>query len=582
MINYDDGDDWIIEKFRKSKPNIWAGIVLLSSFILLLITLIAIGVSDPSNNEENYDYIIVGGGTSGCLMAERLSANGKDRVLLLEAGPSLNHSEELSIINDETLRLPIEKLNRYFVQLEQEYPHQPYRLARILGGESSVDDGRFVKGTDYFWQRMSDISGDDIWLPENVMHAFREIETYHGTVFTPDRRGNSGRLDVVETFSVPPQTTPTVASEKIVLAIEQMTGLERLGDYNNLTFETRTGPFTKWQLHAKPNGVRDSSVTANLPPSVRSRKRLHVSTKAHVYKIIFDPFKRARGVEFLHRGERKVATANKRIILCLGALTPHLLQVSGVGNKTILHHAKIEVVHDNPHVGQNITYHQSISVNFTRNLLNDDSLNPMDIFEAGAWLPNPTLPIDINDTPDNSPRRIEMSVNNINNGDILAFTLTNLSPQSRGSLIPFSDDPLRYFLGSDGDLLSSDLLTLRNTILRYVCNLHKEFQGTGVGPLVDTSYAMLNPTFSGFCTSNSTIDAFIRANLKIHQRTGGAKMGIEGDDASVVNSKGSVFGVRGLTVADSSIFPLNPDGDFVGYSMLIAHIIAKEILMNHF
>lgn len=583
-----------IKRFRDKHPDTWMGVMLAAALIILIISVTVSITSNPAKEELKYDYIIVGGGAAGCLMAERLSADRHNKVLLLEAGPDADDDPVFTVVDGRSGEIESKYYGKYFWQYAQEYaeviPNRltlQYTTGKVIGGGTTVNGMQFVKGTDYTYSRWQALTGLDIWSPDNVMTAFKEIETYHGSVYDPNHRGNSGMLDVTELFNTPEQSVPTTMAQKLVQAFSQATGLDPLPDYNDLTVDARLGPFLKWQLHAKPNGIRASSSTAHLTPAVRRRHNLHIITDAHVLKILFDGRNRARAVTFLKEGEMFTAASNRRIVLCAGVYTPTLLQLSGIGNRTILEEAGIKTLIHNPNVGHNITNHQVATALFSRNVLDVPSQNPMDIYEGGAWLPH-TIINDPNDDINISPRRYQaIGVNIEGDTPLMAVSLIDLSPHARGRVIPYNNDPLRIFNSTDAIFAGTggviDHQNLADAFTAYICGLHHEFQGDGNGPAVDPSYSLISPDVS-LCTNPAGMYEFVRTAVAVHAHhwTSSCRMGTDGDGISVTNGYGSVYGTNGLTIADDSLLPTNPDGNTAAPALLVAHVIAKQILLGNF
>lgn len=577
---------WTCKEFNDfidKRPNLWATIVLSTSIFFMLITVITVGISNTNDDDLTFDYIIVGGGIEGAIMAYRLSNSAHDRVLLLEAGYDAGDDDpRLNDTTPDTLNLETEYFSRYFWQYRQDKPEvvpwttvREYTTGKVLGGESSVNNMIYTRGTDYLTSRWP----DPIWDPIRTLQAFINMETYYGVGYDVNRRGNSGLFAVTEEFTSGAQNSPTTISQKFINAIQQMimNVYPVLADYNNLDTASWWGSFYGLQLHNKPTGGRTSTANTFLNQGVRMRKNLGIRTEALVTRIIFDPRNRASGVEFYQGSRLYRASANKEIILCAGPFTPVLLQASGVGNETTLRNVGIDVVADSPGVGQNITVQLAVDVIFERNSLDTLSANPGDLFEGGAFLPN-VLINDPYDDENSSPRKY-MIYGTALEDDYFQVRLVDLNPHSKGIIVPASNDKFRVMTSSDhifeGDLGQHDLDLMVLAFNQYICGIASEYIGTGNGPPVDPIYTMSTPSAS-ICSNSLVLRQWIIDNVHVHerQRTGGAAMG------SVVNTKGSVLGTSGLRVADSSIIPFGVDGTRVGPSTLIAYTLATEVLLG--
>lgn len=575
------------------------GVGIAALLAIAFLTLVVIGLSigfvvQGSNNGAPvtiFDYVIVGGGAAGCRMAEKLSASGEFTVLVLEAGIRADEDPPILEVGPLTNELAAQYYNEYFWQCAQVPGQgipaeltQQYTTGRLLGGSSSINGIQYVKGTDWIYDRWVALTGDPIWSPVNVMEAFKNIETYTAILgsYDPTRRGSTGRLAVLETMTTAPQTSPTTMSEKLTTAYERMLGMSRLSDYNNVTEATRLGPFTNWQLHAHADGTRSSSSTAFLSPDVMARSNLVLILAATVNKINFNDEKRAVSVSYIHNHATRIVHARQRIILCAGIFSPTILQHSGIGDAAYLASVGVSpIVYDNPGVGK-VLKNQELGMSlFLKNLSDLPSANPADLYEGGAFLPTPLGPSFVE--PLVSPRRIQ--VVGLNTGAVMMVGIINLQPQSSGFVRIRDADPLRVPASNDGifDLTPEGEIDVELYIAafkKYVCALANEFQGTGVGPAIDTSYVLIQPS-PAQCANETLLRAFVHENVRAHPRhwTSSCKMGNTVD--AVVTGKGRVIGVTGLIVADGSILPIIADGNTVAPSIMVAEVIGNEILLGN-
>lgn len=577
-----------LNEFIRHNPNKWAVIVITTSLFFMLIAIIAVACINTDNEDTNYDYIIVGGGIEGAMMAYRLSNSVKDRVLLIEAGPDhFDLDPQLNKTSPSLLDLEQEHFDRYFWQYRQSRPEvvpwnvtREYTTGKGLGGDGAVDNLLFTRGTNYMLQRWEAYTGDAIWNAEHALITFNTLEHYYGTGFDISRRGVSGGLAVTEEFTFGAQTFPTNIASKFVTALQQalQNVYSLLDDYNNFSDDDWLGAFTNWQLHNTPVGGRSSTLSGFLTPAIRKRKNLVVKTDATAMRVFFNPRRRASGVQYYHNSKLLRAVASKEVILCAGPFTPAILQASGIGNASVLEAANIPVVIDNPSVGQNITVQLALDIILSRNPLDLDSASTSDLYYGGAFLPN-TIINDPFDDINTSPRKYMLYTFPIGD-DKLNVRLVDLSPNSHGTIFPISNNHLRPMNSSDhifeGVNGQHDLSLMNAAFQDYICGLVAEYRGTGYGPAVDTNYDFISPP-PVVCTNSTLLDQWIINNVKVHerQRTGGAAMGY------VVNSKGIVINTPNLRVADSSIIPFGVDGTRLGPSMFIADILATQILLRN-
>ncbi|MET0170675.1 MAG: GMC family oxidoreductase N-terminal domain-containing protein, partial [Aliihoeflea sp.] len=299
-------------------------------------------------SEQTYDFIIVGAGSAGCVLAERLSASGRYSVLVLEAGGSDRRF---------FVQMPLGYGKTFFdARVNWNYRAEPdpglagnadhWPRGRLLGGSSSINAMVWVRGNPADFDEWRE-AGNPGWGYGDILPIFRQIEDNEAGA--DEWRGRGGPLHVTDLTRVVHPLTHAY------LAAGQELGLPLNADFN--------GPDQEgigiYQITTK-GGRRVSAARAFLRPAM-TRTNMRIETNALATRLLFDG-RRAVGVEYLKNGRRLEARAGREVIVAGGAVnSPQLLQLSGIGPADHLQSLGIDVRHDNAHVGRNLQDHQGIN-----------------------------------------------------------------------------------------------------------------------------------------------------------------------------------------------------------------------------
>ena len=301
---------------------------------------------------ESYDFVIVGGGSAGCALANRLSADPSNRVLVLEAG---RRDWKADVVIHMPAALSMGIGNRFYDWMYESEPEPEmdgrrvyHARGKVLGGSSSINGMIFQRGNPMDYDRWAATPGCEAWDWAHCLPYFKRMETC--IAGADDWRGGDGPLKLERG----PATSPLFRA--FLEAVEEA-GHPRTVDVNGY----RQEGFNAFDRNVY-RGRRQSAARAYLHP-VLHRKNLNLITKAHATRLVMDGT-RVTGVEYQRRGRRHVAAAAE-VVLCGGAInTPQLLQLSGIGPAAVLHDAGVSPVVDLPGVGENLQDHLEVYVQY--------------------------------------------------------------------------------------------------------------------------------------------------------------------------------------------------------------------------
>ncbi len=521
-----------------------------------------------NSGKLTFDYIIIGAGPAGAVLAKILTDGKTTSALVLEAGDNNDRDQP---IKDSTFAPELEEnfFPQYFWQGEgipqKEVDDRAFEwtTGRLLGGGSSINGEQYVRPTSFVLKEWESLLGS-LWSPQKDMSRLKKLEKYNGNTDNPNIHGFRGRINIRQA-----PVNPTIMAKKLIQAIVKATGFEEILDYNNP--DTPLGPFTRWQLFQKPNGRRESASTAFLSPDVMTPdghgvngRKLRVFFRSTALRVLFRD-KQAIGVEFLKEGRCVQAFARKKVILSAGINSADMLMLSGIGPSKLLKEAGIPVVFNNPNVGKNLRNHTLNFATFTTNL-NDPPLPPNDpnaLYTGGAFLPSPAIGA--------NPNSRGVQLVGIGNDGLLQIAILYLQPKSRGSIQIQNNDPLKIVLADEGFLKNpNDLEAVKSIYQIYIKNIAEALA------TIDPAYQLISPTLD-IIDDDAKLEEFIKQNFAHNHHQQGAIRMAPLQNGGVVDNRGQVHGVQNLIVADDSLIPFTVDGNTTAPAYLIGFTIAQQL-----
>ena len=529
---------------------------------------------------REFDYVIVGAGSAGCVLANRLSANPEVSVLLVEAGP-MDRSIFIHMPSAFAWPLADDKYNWYYESAPE--PHMDNRSmycprGRVLGGSSSINGMCYVRGHALDYDRWA---GNQLpsWSYANCLPYFKKSETWeHGV---NEYRGDSGPLHVTDG----PCKNPLY---KAFIEAGAQAGYPTTTDMNGHQQEG----FGHMQMTTH-KGQRWSTAKAYLKP-ILARENLSVMVNTMTNRILFD-YNRAIGIEVTQADHTHAVYAKREVICCGGAInSPQLLMISGMGDAEQLKAHDIPVVADLKGVGENLQDHLEIYVQMACTqpitlysatkplnklrigiqwLLFQTGLGATNHFEAGGFIRSDKGI----EQPDLQYHFLPMAVTydgkSAVEGHGYQAHVGPMRATSRGYVKLKSSSPLDHpeiqfnYMGTEQDRKEMRA-AVRLTREVMAQDAFKPFRGEELAPGKETQ-------------SDADIDAFVRAfGESAYHPCGTCKMGVADDPTAVVDEDLKVHGVQGLRVVDASIMPSIVSGNLNAPTIMIAEKAADLILGN--
>ena len=535
---------------------------------------------------KDFDYIVVGAGSAGCVLANRLSKNPRNKVLLLEAGGSdRRFFIQMPIGYGKTYHQKAVNW-MYMTEPSPDADNKPsyWPRGKVLGGSSSINAMVYVRGNSKDFDQWSE-AGNPGWSYADVLPYFKKMESWQNGA--DSYRGGDGPLKVSE-----------VSNHLHPLCQNFLSAAQEIGIHLNADMNGKDQEGVGNYQITTHKGQRMSSSRAYLWP-IRSRRNLTILKNALATRILFKN-KKAYGVEYSKSGKLHQVSANREVIISAGSInSPQLLQLSGVGPKKVLEDSSVQLIHDSPAVGKNLQDHLGVSYFYKSKVPTlNDQLRPflgkiyqglryvltrggplsLSVNQSGGFIrtreglekPNIQLyfsPVSYSlESPD---RRAMMSPDPFS---AMLLGVSNCKTKSRGQVRIKSSNPLIHpiiepnYLSHDEDV---------RDLLEGVKVLRKLAQTDSFSSVIGDEFRP-----GSECQTDEQMIQHIKETVwTVFHPSSTCRMGPD-PNSNVVDSGLRVHGIQGLRVADASIFPQLVCGNINAATIMVGEKASDLILQD--
>lgn len=539
------------------------------------------GSSCSPQCQSTFDYVIVGSGAAG----------GAAARVLLDAGYSIGVIEAGAYYDDRQDIWDATRSSNTFNARSPTYAWQhksdvevatgrsyQVNIAMALGGSTTHYGMQYVLGNKGVFDNWERLVGS-YWSFNNVKQTYTQLENYNNEEPSnvPVGRGTNGPVGVRHPANGPTSGLGSMAN-KLATWSAAASGIPVNSDYNG---PQSYGPFIRYDLFQNQSRNRVSSSTAFLNSVVNpdgspiGNRKIRVFLESHVVKVLFKSNKKAYAVDAIRSGYTTRICARKEILLAANIRSAQILELSGVGNPSILSANGIPLVYNNTNVGEHLSNHPQIIVFFNSNPADGGITTPTDpqaLYAGGAFYPPINPDGSFQATDPNQPRGYQTLWLNGGPGRVGLFSML-AQPKSFGKSHIQSSNPLQIPLTDEGGFSNPDDLTQFSTYLY-------EFVHKKLAPYITSQDPLYTASWPNWSSVNDARAFIIANNGKASHYSGLCRMGTSAANG-VVDKYGKVFGVKSLRVIDTSAAPTVSDGNMGVVGMMMGVRFARAIIAGY-